>query len=105
MEDKHSFADKHEKTFKKKISLPAEIDVDVSTAEEFSQEKFAPEASTRVYDFNMVKQKTLPRITFGNNGIFRAFSSHSKSYIVACVLMPLSLVICIAILIFYFLST
>lgn len=86
------------------VEYPSKDTVTCTTVEDFSEEKDVPEMSHRVYDFNMVKQKTLPRISFGNTGLLKAFSSHSKSYIIMWTLMPISLTVCIIILLLYWLG-
>ncbi|CAL8100296.1 unnamed protein product [Orchesella dallaii] len=67
---------------------------------EFSQEKDAPEVSVRVYDFDMVKMKTLPRNQYK---IFTSCSSQPTSYVLAGFFVAMLFIIVIITLIVVFL--
>jgi len=66
---------------------------------EFSEEK---ELSTRVYDFDMVKEKTLPRrLHLGSGGLLQFCSSQPKTHLLAWSLMGTSVVVSIIVFVVY----
>jgi len=78
---------------------------DEARSVEFSEEKDAPEMSTRVYDFEMVKEKTLPRVQLGGGGrgVVEFCTSQPKTHLLAWSLMGTSLIVCTIIFVLFWL--
>lgn len=70
---------------------------------DFSEEKDAPEVTTRVYDFNMVKLKTLPRNFVGSKACYDFCSSQPKAYYLVWALMGVSIIVCTVVVILFWL--
>jgi len=71
---------------------------------EFSEEKDVPEMSTRVYDFDMVKDKTLPRrVRLGGRSLVQFFSRRPTAQTLTYSLLGTTLVVCVIMILLYFL--